>query len=458
MSATITSTASAPTTAATTEVRPSASDHSRFGAELESAKAAIDTTGPAPRSHAKSASTTKSAGSEVATPVAVVAATASESTATESTASAVATHPAATVPTAPPSAPVSIVDVVARPVASASGPDASVATAAVTASTTANSVSTAVATAEGAPVLGAAVVGKTPVAPQPSGAKTDPSAVAAVAQTGSTVTGTSASTTARTQESAQGAPRKAPTADPAADVATSLAAPPVAPIVPAPVPAPVAAPVALPALPAVPTGAEAQPQIPVAAAAASGPMLAAAATEKPSPHSDASPVAATPGLAGVVPVPVATQPAPAAAPSTAADAPRPVDPPLAAQLVKPMAALRAAGDGNHVITIAVTPENLGPVVVRAHVNGDAIRIELVAPTEQSREALKAIMPDLRRDLSQSGGQLSLDLSSGNQPSGRESFGESADRARPRDFDAPATVTSTIRTRSARTESALDVLV
>jgi flagellar hook-length control protein FliK len=150
--------------------------------------------------------------------------------------------------------------------------------------------------------------------------------------------------------------------------------------------------------------------------------------------------------------------APVAAPPTGAEAPRPVDQPLAVQLLKPVAALRAAGDGNHVITIAVTPENLGPVVVRAHVSGDAIRIELVAPTEQSREALKAIMPDLRRDLSQSGGQLSLDLSSGNQPSGRESFGGSADRARPRDFEAPAAAASTIRTHTARTESALDVLV
>ena len=49
-----------------------------------------------------------------------------------------------------------------------------------------------------------------------------------------------------------------------------------------------------------------------------------------------------------------------------------------------------------------------------------MRIELVAPTDQARAAIKDILPDLRRDLSGSGGQATLDLSSGNQPSGRES--------------------------------------
>jgi len=111
--------------------------------------------------------------------------------------------------------------------------------------------------------------------------------------------------------------------------------------------------------------------------------------------------------------------------------------------------------------IAVTlaqPENLGPVTVRAHVSGDAVRIELVAPTEQARDALKAIMPDLRRDLSQSGGQLSLDLSSGNQPSGREWLRDSADGNRARDSRIPAVATSLGAPIAVRSESALDVLV
>jgi flagellar hook-length control protein FliK len=143
---------------------------------------------------------------------------------------------------------------------------------------------------------------------------------------------------------------------------------------------------------------------------------------------------------------------------TEASAPRPVDPPLNLQLARPLAALRSAGNGNHVITIAVTPENLGPVMVRAHVSGDAVRIELIAPTDQAREALKAIMPDLRRDLSQSGGQTSLDLSSGNQPSGREWLRDTPDGARARDSGLPTAAASARSTTASRSASALDVLV
>ena len=68
------------------------------------------------------------------------------------------------------------------------------------------------------------------------------------------------------------------------------------------------------------------------------------------------------------------------------------------------------------LTISVSPDNLGPVTVRAHVNGDNIRVELFAPTDLARDALRAILPDLRRDLSGGGLNAHLDLSAHDSPS------------------------------------------
>jgi flagellar hook-length control protein FliK len=85
---------------------------------------------------------------------------------------------------------------------------------------------------------------------------------------------------------------------------------------------------------------------------------------------------------------------------------------------KPVFALVAAGDGNHTITISVTPDNLGPVTVRAHISGENMRIELFSPSDNGREALRQLLPDLRRDLSASGTNANLDLSSQGAPDGR----------------------------------------
>lgn len=177
----------------------------------------------------------------------------------------------------------------------------------------------------------------------------------------------------------------------------------------------------------------------------------------------AAPDAAAPAAAPDAPAPAAPAPPPAVA---ALQAPDEVAAPaaparaqardLVGQLSRPLQGLRSFGDGTHVISISVTPDNLGPVAVRAHVTGDNIRIELVAPTDQARAAIKDILPDLRRDLAGSGGQATLDLSSGNQPSGRESAPRDAP-AQGRATDAiAATPAPGIRTLS-RTDAALDVL-
>ncbi|MEN0086031.1 MAG: flagellar hook-length control protein FliK, partial [Leifsonia sp.] len=103
--------------------------------------------------------------------------------------------------------------------------------------------------------------------------------------------------------------------------------------------------------------------------------------------------------------------APAAAPAPAASTPQP----LAGQLARPVFTLAAAGAGEHVMTVHVRPDNLGPVTVRAHVGGEGVRVELFAPTDVGRDALRAILPDLRRDLTGAGLTGTLDLSSQNQP-------------------------------------------
>jgi flagellar hook-length control protein FliK len=82
--------------------------------------------------------------------------------------------------------------------------------------------------------------------------------------------------------------------------------------------------------------------------------------------------------------------------------------------MKPLFSLTSVAPGEHVLTINVTPDNLGPVTVRAHVTGEGIRVELFAPNDLAREALRVILPDLRRDLAGSGLNAQLDLSSDSQ--------------------------------------------
>lgn len=87
--------------------------------------------------------------------------------------------------------------------------------------------------------------------------------------------------------------------------------------------------------------------------------------------------------------------------------------PLNEQLALPLLALRTAGAGTHVLTLTVSPDSIGPVTVRAHVSGDTLRIELSAPTAQGTDALKSMLTDLKRDLSQGGATSALSVASSN---------------------------------------------
>lgn len=91
------------------------------------------------------------------------------------------------------------------------------------------------------------------------------------------------------------------------------------------------------------------------------------------------------------------------------------------------------------MTISVTPDTLGPVTVRAHVGPEGIRVELFAPTDIGRDAIRAILPDLRKDLAGAGVGANLDLSSQNQPSDSGERRGEAGLPRERAYQAPAEV-------------------
>ena len=74
--------------------------------------------------------------------------------------------------------------------------------------------------------------------------------------------------------------------------------------------------------------------------------------------------------------------------------------------------------GEHTMTLSVTPEDLGPVTVRAHIGLDGVRVELFAPSDAGREALRTILQDLKRDLAAAGLGADLNLSSRESPDGQ----------------------------------------
>ncbi|BCW65841.1 hypothetical protein NicSoilB4_06040 [Arthrobacter sp. NicSoilB4] len=115
--------------------------------------------------------------------------------------------------------------------------------------------------------------------------------------------------------------------------------------------------------------------------------------------------------------------APAAQPtSSPAAAPQPAAPPapqpgatLQPQLAKPLFTLAGAPQGQHIMTLQVTPEDLGPMTVRAHIDAAGVRIELFAPGDAGREAIRGILPELRKELADAGFGASLDVSEHSGP-------------------------------------------
>ncbi|MEC5184686.1 flagellar hook-length control protein FliK [Cryobacterium sp. MP_3.1] len=123
------------------------------------------------------------------------------------------------------------------------------------------------------------------------------------------------------------------------------------------------------------------------------------------------PPAAAGQITAVAPVTGSPAGAPSLSPSTGAGVPVP----LASQVARPLFTLAAAGPGEHTMSISVTPDDLGPVLVRAQISATGIRLELFASTDVARDALRLILPDLRRDLAGGALTASLDVSARNQP-------------------------------------------
>ncbi len=157
-----------------------------------------------------------------------------------------------------------------------------------------------------------------------------------------------------------------------------------------------------------------------------------------------------------VPAPASTAPTP---PSGAATANAPA--PLAQQLARPLFTLAQAGPGDHVVTVQVVPDQLGPVTVRAHVTAHGMHVELFAASDAGRDAVRQVLPDLRRDAAGSGVATTLDLSSQNHPGAQPGRDERPAPSVPRpgpDLEARPTPTAPVTTRPTTVRSVgLDVL-
>jgi flagellar hook-length control protein FliK len=113
----------------------------------------------------------------------------------------------------------------------------------------------------------------------------------------------------------------------------------------------------------------------------------------------------------------------------------------------------------------VDPEHFGPVKVVAHISAEAVRVELVGATDQAREQLKAALPDLRRDLAQTGLQADLGLGEGSTGGDRTGSREGAGRTPgapgttgPGGGTAEPTDRTTPTVRTPATAGGLDLLV
>lgn len=121
-----------------------------------------------------------------------------------------------------------------------------------------------------------------------------------------------------------------------------------------------------------------------------------------------------------------------ATPGMATPAPQADPAKLLPQVAGPLFSLAAADPGKHVMTLRLSPEDLGPLTVRAHIDGSGVRIELFAPGEAGREAVRSILPELRRGLGESGFGASLDLSEHNTPADAGTSGSDARSSDTRD--------------------------
>jgi flagellar hook-length control protein FliK len=124
-------------------------------------------------------------------------------------------------------------------------------------------------------------------------------------------------------------------------------------------------------------------------------------------------------ISGIVATPPTAPPtAPTATPTAAPAAAAPTTPTTPAQQVAThIVPLRLDADGVHRLTVHLHPADLGPVSLVAEIRDGTVAMQLSGSTEAGREALRAALPDLRRELTESGFRdCELDLrQDGGQP-------------------------------------------
>lgn len=121
----------------------------------------------------------------------------------------------------------------------------------------------------------------------------------------------------------------------------------------------------------------------------------------------ASPTIAAPAFPSMPTSPVGPAATEAGAPVT------PIPRAVAAQVSPIVVSIAQRPSGTHQLTMTVNPDTLGSVTVRAHIGqaGD-VRVELMGATDAGRDALRAIVSDLRRDLAAAVPHASLSIAQG----------------------------------------------
>lgn len=146
-----------------------------------------------------------------------------------------------------------------------------------------------------------------------------------------------------------------------------------------------------------------------------GDASSAPAASAPTPAATAT-TEAPEGASPAPTVPAASAPSPLTAPtspvSEVVSSPA-VHRAIAAQVAPVVVAIAQRPEGAHQLTLTVNPDTLGPVTVRAQIGqGGDVQVQLIGATDAGREALKAIVADLRRDLSAVMPHAALSLGSG----------------------------------------------
>ena len=102
--------------------------------------------------------------------------------------------------------------------------------------------------------------------------------------------------------------------------------------------------------------------------------------------------------------PAAPPSAPEARPVTTPAAPAAPAPPEApaAQIVRVVTPLRQAADGSYRLAVQLHPAELGRVDLDIELRQGSVHLRIDAESEQARDALRAALPELRRELEAGG--------------------------------------------------------